>query len=95
MPSVGVVMFAHGAANVDWVTVWFLDWNWNATVSPTEALTLRECLMMDRIKGSGLGSPGGAERESRVTTDNDQVLGLRRNSNNGGKDSSEGREKHG
>jgi len=33
-------MFRHGAAKVDWVTVWFLDWNWNAIVSPTEAFTL-------------------------------------------------------
>jgi len=40
MPVVGVVMFWHGAAKVDWVAVWFLDWNWNATVSPTEAFTL-------------------------------------------------------
>lgn len=26
IPAVGVVMFSHGAAKVDWVTVWFLDW---------------------------------------------------------------------
>jgi hypothetical protein len=26
MPAVGVVMFWHGAAKVDWVAVWFLDW---------------------------------------------------------------------
>lgn len=34
MPAAGVVMFVHGAANVDWVTVWFLATNWNWTVSP-------------------------------------------------------------
>lgn len=33
-------MFWHGAAKVDWVTVWFLDWNWKAMVSPTDAFTL-------------------------------------------------------
>jgi len=35
MPGTGVVMFAHGAAKVDCVTVWFLAKNWKRTVSPT------------------------------------------------------------
>jgi len=33
-------MFWQGAAKVDWVTVWFLLWNWKAMTSPTEALRL-------------------------------------------------------
>jgi len=40
IPRVGVVICWHGAAKVDWVTVWFLAANWNATVSPTDAFTL-------------------------------------------------------
>jgi len=40
MPAVGVVMLSHGAAKVDWVTVWFLDLKTNEMVSPTEAFTL-------------------------------------------------------
>jgi len=34
MPGAGVVMFAHGAAKVDCVTVWFLAKNWKRTRSP-------------------------------------------------------------
>lgn len=30
----------QGVANVDWVSVWFLDMNKNEIVSPTEAFTL-------------------------------------------------------
>jgi len=40
IPMVGVVMLSQGAAKVDWVTVWFPYWNWNAIVSPTLAVTL-------------------------------------------------------
>ena len=29
------VMLEHGAAKVDWVTVWFLSRNWNWTTSPS------------------------------------------------------------
>lgn len=34
IPGAGVVMFAHGAAKVDCVTVWFLAKNWKRTRSP-------------------------------------------------------------
>jgi len=40
MPATGVVMVTHGDVKVDWVTVWFFDWNWNAIVSPTAAFTV-------------------------------------------------------
>jgi len=33
-------MGEHGAANVDWVTVWFAGANWNWTISPTAATML-------------------------------------------------------
>jgi len=36
----GVEMFAHGAAKLDCVTVWFPDSNVKRTISPTEALML-------------------------------------------------------
>lgn len=35
------MMFEQGDANVDCVTVWFLDKNWNSMVSPLAAVTLR------------------------------------------------------
>lgn len=38
LESIPPAMGWHGAANVDWVTVWFLGLKVNVTVSPTEAL---------------------------------------------------------
>jgi len=32
----------HGAANDDWVTEWFLPWNWKETVSPTAAPSISD-----------------------------------------------------
>jgi len=32
------VKFVQGDANVDWVTVWFFDRNWNETLSPVAAV---------------------------------------------------------
>jgi len=40
MPCPGAVWMEHGLAKVDWVTLWFFDWNWKDTVSPCAAVML-------------------------------------------------------
>jgi len=40
LESMPLAMGWQGAANVDCVTVWFLGWKMNSTVSPTDALTV-------------------------------------------------------
>jgi len=66
-PVVGVVICVHGAANVDWVTVWFLDWNWKAIVSPTFADTvsgLKVRAVSTNENGESLSRHSGDRSES-------------------------------